>query len=222
MDDANRTLAVRTLVESARLIFLDFDGVIVDSAAAKLDAFERVLPDDPRVHEYLVFAQGKTRYEKFARVYQEILERDYSRAIEASLDEQLTFRLSEAAAGIGLVAGVEVFLEAMWQRTPLVVVSAAPPTEVTSLMERHQIRHYFDEVYAGVVDKAYVLREVCDQRRVEPASAVFFGDTISDYNAASGSGVGFVGVIKAGDATSTLSGVDLLFVTNFLTIVEES
>lgn len=177
----------------AAFIF-DFDGVIVDTAAAKLAAFESLYPKTPEIAEYLESTQGKPRRERFRWINERILDVPYDDAIGDALDSQLSLILAPILEEAPLIAGVGEAVRGMAALAPIFVVSAAPGRDVSKLIRKHSLQHFFEDCFADIGDKALVIDEIVKGLKCLPSQVIFFGDTSSDYRAAQQSGVRFVAV----------------------------
>ena len=175
-------------------VALDFDGVVLDSAGIKLDAFETVLPDDPRVRAYLGENEGRPRHEKFKYVWEWILNAEYTPEIAQGLDRRFSDLVDTKMASARLIQGVDRFIRDVSGQCYLAIVSAAPETDVRRLLDLHGMIRYFDEVHGGVADKADVLQQIIGRAGITASEIIFFGDTEADRLAAIRAGVAFVGV----------------------------
>jgi phosphoglycolate phosphatase len=189
-------MSVQTL-ETRRpsaLVF-DFDGVVIDSALVKLEAFAEVLPRVASVRAYLESSQGKPRQERFEWVYRELLHLPYDDTIGTALDARLTSALDARLDEIPLIPGVDEFILRMSARLPLFVVSAAPLRDVERLLKLHGLRESFTEIEGAVHNKAVSIDGIRARLGANARQLVFFGDTMSDYRSAIESGACFVGVV---------------------------
>lgn len=132
-------------------LFLDFDGVILDSAEIKTLAFGEVYRDEDahKVAAVLAYQRehgGVSRREKFRYFEREIFHRD------ASTDriEELSKRFSEIAFHRVLeapfVEGAEAFLQRAYRSTRLFVISGTPQEELIRIVEARALSPYFQDV----------------------------------------------------------------------------
>ncbi len=180
--------------ERLRVIAFDFDGVIVDTATAKLEAFCALFPPDEVTRRYLSETQGRPRFERFEWVCRNVLRVPYSAAVEAKLDHELSARLKPVLDSVESVPGVRDAIGRVPPDVVRVIVSAAPPGDVTRLLAQIGMDGLFARVMAGVSDKAGTFGALCGEYEIQPSEMLYLGDTTNDRLAAQSAGVLFVGV----------------------------
>jgi phosphoglycolate phosphatase len=182
------------------VVVLDMDGVILRTSALKVRAmlslFTAEAAHGHAIRRYVLANTGVPRRQKIVTILRDVLDA----RVDADQVEQYLARyaatLEEALANAGLVEGVEAFIRN--SPGPLYVSSSAPDGEVTMQLERRQLAACFAGVYGGSVPKPQALRAVRDEH--PHASVVFFGDSMSDLEAARLAGTAFVGVMAEADA----------------------
>ncbi|SDK10991.1 HAD family hydrolase [Billgrantia gudaonensis] len=180
------------------LVF-DFDGVILDSARLKRQAFADLYADEPDeqrrdVVAYLERRGGQPREVKFRHIEGHILGRDASepriQALCRHFKERVEQRLLEAPA----IPGALPFLERWAGTVPLYLLSATPESELQTITARRGLDRYFLEVIGAPPDKVTGLRNLLVRRAHDAAATVMIGDSYNDYRAARSNGTIFVGV----------------------------
>lgn len=177
----------------------DFDGVILDSNSIKEEAFIRLFQDrseefKTRIREFHRMNRALTRHENIATWLaweQELVSADM-------VDQYLLQFGQEVSRGYELaqtISGVEDFLgKAGDFAHSLHVVSAGNPDEIQAALLARALHSHFHSISGGGKKKADILLSLTKESGLEPETLVFFGDAISDYEAAQVARVRFVGV----------------------------
>lgn len=187
------------VVNSSKIVFLDFDGVVVQSNEIKDDAFEVMFREIcPRQFD-LAWAYHKAndavpREEKFKHIIREVVglredPEELRRLVRRF--EDLTFH---SICQCEEVPGVSAFLQNLHGQKSVVLLSATPQASLESILRFRKIDRYFGAVFGAPVDKASVLREVTSAEAVPVTECVFIGDSKSDWQAAVSAGVHFIGM----------------------------
>ena len=179
-----------------RAVIFDFDGVILESANIKSEAFVDLFADHT-VHRDAILAHhienlGVSRYRKFEWIYRELLCQP--------LDEEESRRLGESFSTIVLdrilacpfVPGALELLESLAPLTSLFVASGTPQEELDHIVDRRGLRRYFREVWGTPQSKVEIIESILSRFQIDSSEAVFLGDGISDYRAARQTNVPFI------------------------------
>jgi phosphoglycolate phosphatase-like HAD superfamily hydrolase len=183
-----------------RWIFLDFDGVIMDSMTLKLDAYCHALVEfgfsreDVR-REQLRYA-GLSRSRALPLMFQalsggrEISDDEKARVLERFAEEDIRLR-----PRMKLLPGVEGFLvEAARRNIPLAVVTGTPQEVIDGTVEHFGIRKWFREVHGYPPIKAEHLAGLLSRHGLRPDEAIYVGDAVQDINAAEAVAIPFIGI----------------------------
>jgi phosphoglycolate phosphatase-like HAD superfamily hydrolase len=188
-------------------IVFDFDGVIVDSTALKLEAFvtlyrpygEAVVE---AVKDYQLAHGGISRIPKLRYFEEELLGRPATEERLAELAARYNAMVEEAVVAAPAIAGAEAFLRRHAGRLPMFVASGTPEEELVRIVERRGLAEYFMEVRGAPAIKEAIVAELLPAHGLTADRTVFVGDATTDYHAAAHHGMPFVGVVAEG-------GVDL-------------
>ena len=177
-----------------RIVFLDFDGVILESVEAKEDAYRALFKDYPnRVKEIVAHYRthaGLPRTERLRQVVGEILGEVVTEERIEHLRKALAAQVARQVKECKEVDGLRKLLQAFSDRC--YVVSAAPEEEVRSSLEERGLARFFIDIFGSPRLKFDVLRDVLSRTGVAAAETVFVGDSINDRRAATRAGVPFV------------------------------
>jgi phosphoglycolate phosphatase-like HAD superfamily hydrolase len=195
------------LPKSVEAIFLDFDGVVVESADVKTQAFYALYQPygkaiAEQAKQYHMEHQGVSRYKKFDAIHRQFLNKMCS-PIEA---EQLSGLFSKIVfqqiVEVPFVPGVIDFLKKMRaENIPVFLLSATPHDELCEIANIKEIETYFTKIFGSPTTKVESGKKIIQEWGFTPDNIVFVGDSSSDLRAAETLEVQFVGRVPAKYAT---------------------
>lgn len=190
--------------DPAPVVVLDLDGVVVCSNAVKRRAMLGMFADHPAhaaaIESYVAANPGARRDCKIRHILEQILKVHAGEDVMATYLARYASDLVEGLAAAPLVAGIDAFLAG--GKHPFYVSSTAPEAEIALQLERRGLSRYFAAIFGATTPKADALRRVRDRHPGSPV--VFFGDSMSDWEAARDAGVAFVGVTSDGNTLGDL------------------
>jgi phosphoglycolate phosphatase-like HAD superfamily hydrolase len=179
-----------------RAVIFDFDGVILESADIKTDAFLRLFWRYPEHHAairaYHLENQGISRYVKFKWIYRELLEKELRDADLLELGSRFSELVMEGIRTCAAVPGAIQLLTRLQPCAPCFVASGTPHDELLDIIRMRGLDGYFKGVWGSPAAKADILRTIMEANALRAAELLFVGDGISDYNAAREAGVPFI------------------------------
>jgi phosphoglycolate phosphatase-like HAD superfamily hydrolase len=198
---------------SPRWIFLDFDGVIMDSMTLKLDAYCFALAGFgfPRadIREQQLLYAGLSRSRALPLMYkalsdgEDITPEAQARVLARFAEEDIRLR-----PRMTQLPGVLEFLELAARRgVPLAVVTGTPQDVIDGTVDHFGIRHWFREVHGWPPVKVEHLTGLLSRHGLNPGEAVYVGDAVQDYKAAELARIPFVGIDNGDDPFKGLSPV---------------
>lgn len=173
----------------------DFDGVIGDTTELKSELFLSLfqgLPEFNLIQNYERLHQPFPRKTKVQSILRDILKKD-SNLVDSYLERYASL-LAKKLPEAKLVPGVrEVLAELQARRTPCHIVSAGVRREIDLYLERHQLC-FFKSIYDSSVPKSKALQVIHEESGSEWGQIIYFGDNISDLEAARAVGCRFVAI----------------------------
>ena len=174
-----KDLATKSKAESTipKAVIFDFDGVILESASIKSEAFLDLFADHPMhrdaILDHHIENLGVSRYRKFEWIYREMFCRP--------LDEEESRRLGESFSTIVLdrilscpfVPGALEFLESLAPLTSLFVASGTPQDELNNIVDARGLKHYFREVWGTPKSKVEIIESILSRFGIDSSEAVF-------------------------------------------------
>ncbi len=182
-----------------KVLFWDFDGVILDSMDVRDKGFEITLADfpDDLVQELIRYHRkngGLSRYVKFRYFYEELL----NEPLSDNQLQQLANRFSEIMLNeLGnknlLINDAVRFLENLPQPFKMHIVSGSDQNELRELCRRLEVTRFFDSIHGSPKPKTEWVAELIEAHHYETKKAALIGDSINDLEAARDNGIEFIG-----------------------------
>ena len=198
-----------------RAIIFDFDGVILDSAQIKLDAYATVYADeDPeKVRELMRHAHlhgGTTRRVKFAQYEREL----FGRAGDTESVERLSARYSQLVLGAVMtcrfIDGAASLLSTAANRSDMHVVSGTPHEELRQVIEARGLARFFQSIWGAPATKREAFARILRGNGYAATSVIAIGDSMTEFWAAEALGIPFLGIVSQHGGTHFPAGVQTL------------
>jgi phosphoglycolate phosphatase-like HAD superfamily hydrolase len=183
-------------VGNVKAIAFDFDGVILENAHVKTDAFVELFAEygpeaQAKVKAHHLENLGISRFKKFEWIYANVLGRPISDEESHALGERFSALALEKVLAAPFVHGARESLQAL-AGTPSFVVSGTPQAELELIVERRELRPSFREVHGSPREKPEILGDLMSRHGLARTELLFVGDGMSDYHAAVAAGVPFL------------------------------
>ncbi len=184
-----------------RAVFLDFDGVVLESADIKTEAFRWLFRGERRrraIVDYHRKNAGVSRFVKFAHIHQSILKKPYGPAERRRLGTAFARYVRGRVLAAPFVPGARRFIGRYGARVKLFVVSGTPSAELKDIVRRRGLGRSFVAVVGSPPDKATTLRRLLRRHGWRAAETLYVGDALNDHRAAVRCRVPFLGRVKTG------------------------
>jgi phosphoglycolate phosphatase-like HAD superfamily hydrolase len=176
----------------------DFDGVILESADVKTDAFVELYAEHGaevvgRARAHHLANVGISRFKKFAWIAEHVLGRALTKDDSAALGRRFSDLVLAKVLAAPFVPGAAAALGALGALgLPLFVASGTPHDELQLIVERRGLGPAFREVHGAPREKPEILRDLLARLGLAPDQLLFIGDGMSDYEAARAAGTAFL------------------------------
>ena len=180
-------------------VVFDCDGVILESADIKSEAFRQVGglfgPEiQARLYEYHLRHTGVSRYEKFAWLYRTELGREITADESRRLGETFAGYCLKAVLAAPLVPGFEEALAWFQSRgAALFVASGTPQAELETVIRARGLAGPFQAILGTPPAKSQLLARIITENGFDPGRVLMVGDGETDLRAARENGTLFFG-----------------------------
>lgn len=183
-----------------KAIFLDFDGVIVQSLALKADAFAKLFEEFgtevvKKVLKHHLENGSITRYEKICYYYSEFLNKELTDDELNKIADSFSSIVLEKIIALPFVDGVIEFLEKNHKDIALYIISATPQFELDIIVKKKGISKYFKGIYGTTGSKIDIFNKIIRENRYDKKNVIYVGDCLSDYDIAKETGITFIGCV---------------------------
>lgn len=210
-----------------KVIFFDFDGVIVESVDIKTKAFVRLFEREredvvKKVVEYHLNNTGVSRYEKFKYIYKEILNHALCDAEFQMLCDKFASLVLDAVVLAPYVKGAKEFIESFASKYLFFIVTATPQEEIEEIIRRRAINHFFKAIYGAPTKKSDAVKYTLSKLQIKSNDTVYVGDAMSDYIAAKDNSVNFVARINNNESIfKDINCVKIKDLTGLASVIEK-
>ena len=203
-----------------RVVIFDFDGVILESAEIKTEAFRELFSIYPehvdRIVQYHINNIGISRWTKFDYIYSNYLKKELTCEEKEFLGESFSGLVVEKVKACPFVPGALEFLKEYHSRLGLYVVSATPSFELSEILDFRGLSGYFRKAYGSPGGKADAAKDILANEGIDSDAVILVGDSLADYDAAVEVGVLFVGRVNSAQAYNPFLRKGVHIITNLL------
>jgi phosphoglycolate phosphatase-like HAD superfamily hydrolase len=202
-------------------VFLDFDGVIMDSMTLKLDsycyAFDGMGFDREAIRKLQLASAGLSRQKTIPLIYEALAGTAMPESLYAQALAHFSAHDDASRSRLELKAGAPEFLEAA--RTagiPVAIITGTPQEVIEKTVAYFRLEPYFTRVCGTPGSKAAHLERMLGEFSLKAERCLFAGDAIKDQEAAMAVGMPFAGVnngdnpFRAEGLTLEIKGLDAL------------
>ena len=180
------------------VLIYDFDGVICDSVNIKTEAFvEMYQPYGKEIQEkvktYHLVHGGISRFEKFRYFESYLLGNKVTEAKINDLASRFSALVKEKVIAANYIPGALEFISKNKHKKQF-ICTGTPQTEIEEIVKEKNIQSLFESVYGSPTSKSLILQMILDKCNVNTQDCIFFGDAMTDYNAAKKCAMPFIGI----------------------------
>ena len=182
-------------------VVFDFDGVILDSAKIKTEAFVEVYHDHPEhkadIQSYHLANQGVSRFVKFRWIAENLLGQPATETEIEELGKRFSNLVLQQVLASSHIPGSLEFLKFLRQNEiPAFVASGTPEEELRHIVEKRDLTNFFQGVFGTPKSKTDIIRNIQSEHGFTSDRMLMLGDASTDFEAASETGLHFVGVFS--------------------------
>jgi phosphoglycolate phosphatase-like HAD superfamily hydrolase len=182
-----------------KVIFWDFDGVLMDSNKVRDIGFERVLSNYPKhqVDKLMDFHQangGLSRYVKFRYFFEEVLKQEVTEEKIQELANSFSVIMKSLLVNPKLLIKDSInFIKSNFENYSMHIVSGSDQTELRFLCAELELTPYFHSIHGSPTAKKVLVQNVLHEFNYDVKDCILIGDSINDYEAAIDNGIDFAG-----------------------------
>ena len=186
-------------IEKYQGIIFDFDGVILDSVNVKTEAFAEIYKNYgeevvAKVKQYHLLHGGVSRFEKFKYFHNVILGIEIDENEINNLAKQFNELVFEKVIASPFIFGAKEYIQKVFNSHALFICTGTPENEMLEILTSLNLISYFKAVYGSPTKKKVILDNLMDRFKLNATSLVYFGDAMTDYEAATAKNIDFIGV----------------------------
>jgi hypothetical protein len=173
-----------------KVIFWDFDGVLLDSNSIRDIGFQKVLKDFPKkeVEDLLSFHRengGLSRYVKFRYFFENIRREKISDYDILKLSDSFSIIMRELLLNRELLIQQTLdFVKLYYGKIEMYIVSGSDQNELRFLCDELLMSIYFKGIYGSPTPKNELVSNILNHNNFELGQCILIGDSINDYEAA--------------------------------------
>ena len=217
---------IQEIINQKSILVFDFDGVLVDSIDIKADAFaELYSPYGSEIVSQVVTHHlangGMSRFDKFKYYHNVYLNMKIDQFDMDRLANQFSKIVMDKVIACPEIPGAEKFIQENFLQHKCYINSATPQNEIRQIISARGLQKYFFTVLGSPISKSENLKKIRKSNPNVPASEfLFFGDALSDLEAAENNNLDFIGIARSVD--SLLHGLvtDDMLIKDFNCIIE--
>ncbi len=182
-----------------KVIFWDFDGVILDSMPIRDKGFLNIFRDYPKelvvkLLEYHHQNGGLSRYVKIRYFYEELLKQPISEQQLQLLAVQFSEIMRKELINKDLLIQDSMgFIQKYYSISNFHIVSGSDQNELRYLCKELEIDNYFQSIHGSPTPKKQLVENILKEKNYPLSDCVLIGDSINDYEAAIYNQIGFWG-----------------------------
>lgn len=186
-----------------KAIIFDFDGVILDSARLKTQAFAHCYAgeDEDKIAAVVDYQQrhgGIGRREKFAHFERSLFGRPVAPDTLDVLCKRFAAFIETAMLEAPFIPGARETLRALHGQLSLHLVSGMPEDELMAVLAQRGLTPFFASVAGAPKHKRDEFRRILDMEQLVPEQVLAVGDSTTEFEAARELGIAFVAIVGEG------------------------
>jgi phosphoglycolate phosphatase-like HAD superfamily hydrolase len=187
---------VLKLLNSYRVLFWDFDGVIKESVEIKTHAYVQLFESfggeiTDRVRAHHQCNGGLSRFSKIP-IYLRWAGLEPTEARLRAYCNRFAAAVCQRVLECDWVPGAREYLTANHIKQHFVLISATPQDELKGITDALGLSLLFREIHGAPESKGAVVRSVLQRESFTAGTALVIGDSAADYEAARAAGVDFL------------------------------
>lgn len=180
-----------------KIIFWDFDGVIMNSNSIRDFGFQFCLTDFPQnqIDELMVYHRlngGLSRYNKFRYFFEKIREEEVSDATILDLSQKFSSIMKVKLCDKNLLIKETInFIKLNCKNFTFHITSGSDENELRFICKELDISAYFKSIHGSPTPKNQLVKDLLINNNYATKNCLLIGDSINDFDAANVNGIYF-------------------------------
>ena len=168
-----------------KAIIFDFDGVILESASIKTDAFAEMAKAYPaeigrKFVDFHLSHMGISRKIKFQYLIEDLLGDSCTEDKLDVLGQKFSEIVHSKILAAPFVPGAQKFLESSYNRLDFYIASGTPQEEMRQIAAERGIEKYFKAIYGSPATKEEISKRIMQAQGYGKEKVLFVGDADTD------------------------------------------
>lgn len=184
-----------------KVIFFDFDGVIIDSMAVRDEGFRKIAKEVTDSEEivkgfikYHRYNAGLSRFVKIRHLHEEMLNKPITdEEINKFTTEFSELMKSKLTNKDILIDETVAYIKSNHDKYIFHIVSGSEQNELRYLCKELGLDEYFHSINGSPIHKNDLVKRILEEEQYKEDECLLIGDSINDYNAAKVNSLEFYG-----------------------------
>ena len=178
------------------VIFWDFDGVIKDSVKVKSIAFEQLFTPFggdvvKQVREHHEANGGLSRFDKLP-IYLGWAGCLSTPELVEEYSNKFSILVKRKVIESNWVPGVLEFIRNKTNKQSYFIITDTPQDEIEEIINALKLTEFFHKIIGAPISKSNAIKSILESFCIEAEQSIMFGDSMSDYQAATENGITFL------------------------------
>ncbi|HBT93254.1 MAG TPA: haloacid dehalogenase [Chitinophagaceae bacterium] len=180
-----------------KIIFWDFDGVIMNSNSIRDFGFQYCLTDFPQyqIDELMVYHRlngGLSRYNKFRYFFEKIRGEEVSDARILDFSQNFSSIMKDKLCDKNLlIKEIINFIKINYKNFTFHITSGSDENELRFICKELDISAYFKSIHGSPTPKNLLVKELIINNNYPKKNCLLIGDSVNDFQAAHDNGIYF-------------------------------
>ncbi len=184
-----------------KCIIYDFDGVICDSVGVKTKAFVKLFEPfgieiQEKVKEYHLANGGISRFEKIKYFFNKLMNKSISNEEIKIYANEFSLLVKDNVIKSNYINGAYEFIKNHHDGMLQFICTGTPQEEIEEIVLRKGINSFFKGIYGSPLSKKDIISNILANSNLHPSQCIYFGDALTDFEAAIFFGIRFIGIIN--------------------------
>lgn len=187
-----------------KILIFDFDGVIIDTATIKTEAFYKLFRKygkdvATKAKNFHIQNEGISRFEKFEYIITKIMKRNKFSLPKDSLDKLYSNIVLDKIKKKKITYGFLKFIKNTDSKFKFYISSSSPDYELKDIIINKKINNFFEFISGYPPNKITQIKKIIQYKKLKSEYITYIGDTEHDLKVAETLNLSFIGFIKFGN-----------------------